>query len=113
MVNAGAELASGLRQLQDLQRTLSFNPQQPYEVGSTVIHILQMRELRTQWLSHCPRRGPKLGHPGTGIHSCVIGLKSLHVTQWSQAAYLLGPHMHHTKLVYISIHSLDTTMKPC
>ena len=87
--------------------------QQPYEVGSTVIHVLQMRELRTQWLSHCPRRGPKLGHPGTGIHSCVIGLKSIHFTQWSQAAYLLGPHMHHTKPVYISIHSLDTIMKLC
>ena len=87
--------------------------QQPYEVGSTVIHVLQMRELRTQWLSHCPRRGPKLGHPGTGIQSCVTGLKSIHFTQWSQAAYLLGPHMHHTKPVYISIHSLDTIMKLC
>ena len=45
------------------------HPQQPYEVGSTVTHILQMREVRTQWLSPWPRRGPTLGHPGTGIHS--------------------------------------------
>ena len=38
-------------------------------------------------------------------------LKSLHFTQWSQAAYLLGPNWHHTKLMYISIHSLDKIMK--
>ena len=40
MVNAGAELAAGLRQLQDLQCTLSFNPQQPYEVEVGAVIIL-------------------------------------------------------------------------
>ena len=39
MVNAGAELAVGLRQLQDLHCTLSFNPQQPYEVEVGAIII--------------------------------------------------------------------------
>ena len=40
MVNAGAELAAGLRQFQDIQCTLSFNPQQPYEVEVGAVIIL-------------------------------------------------------------------------